>query len=57
MCLNSKNEPALIKTILIVTIRFTIISPRKIFKTIILSNTTSIIVAHNYPSVEVSLSL
>ncbi|WP_157946227.1 JAB domain-containing protein [Staphylococcus chromogenes] len=55
--MNSKNEPALIKTILIVTIRFTIISPRKIFKTIILSNTTSIIVAHNYPSVEVSLSL
>src|SRR5699024_9817123 len=50
ICMNSKNEPTHIQTLSIGSINQTVIHPREIFKTAILSNANSIILGHNHPS-------
>ncbi|MBG1554400.1 RadC family protein, partial [Staphylococcus aureus] len=50
ICMNSKNEPTHIQTLSIGSINQTVIHPREIFKTAILSNANSIMLGHNHPS-------
>lgn len=49
-CLNTKNEPTNISIVSIGTLNSSIVHPREIFKTAIVSNSASIIIAHNHPS-------
>lgn len=49
-CLNTKNEPTSISTVSIGSLNSSIVHPREVFKTAILSNAASIIIAHNHPS-------
>lgn len=53
ICMNSKNEPTHIQTLSIGSINQTVIHPREIFKTAILSNANSIMLGHNHPSGDV----
>jgi len=50
LCLNTKNEPTAIHTVSIGSLDASIVHPREVFKTAILSNSASVIVAHNHPS-------
>lgn len=50
ICLNTKNEPNAIHTVGVGTLNSSQIHPRELFKTSILANSASIIVAHNHPS-------
>ncbi len=50
MCLNTKNEVTHIHTVSIGTLNTTLIHPRELFKTAILTNSAAIIIAHNHPS-------
>ena len=56
ICMNSKNKPTHIQTLSIGSINQTVIHPREIFKTAILSNANSIILGHNHPSGDVTPS-
>ena len=56
ICLDSQNKPTNISIVGVGSIRTAIAEPREIFKTAILSNSNSIIVAHNHPSGEVKPS-
>lgn len=56
ICMNSKNEPTHIQTISIGSINKSVIHPREIFKTAILSNANSIMIGHNHPSGDVTPS-
>lgn len=49
-CLNSKNEPTDISTVSVGSLNSSIVHPREVFKIAIMSNSASIIVAHNHPS-------
>lgn len=49
-CLNTQNEPTSINIAHIGSLNSTIVHPREIFKTAILSNACSIIIAHCHPS-------
>lgn len=50
MVLNTKNKIAAVHRCHIGSINASIVSPREVFKSAILNNGTSIIVAHNHPS-------
>lgn len=50
LCLNTKAVPTHIETVHIGTINKSIISPREVMKTAILSNAASVMVFHNHPS-------
>lgn len=56
ICMNSKNEPTHIQTLSMGSINQTVIHPREIFKTAILSNANSIMLGHNHPSGDVTPS-
>ena len=56
ICMNSKNEPTHIQTLSIGSINQTVIHPREIFKTAMLSNANSIMLGHNHPSGDVTPS-
>ena len=49
-CLSTKNEPINLSVVSVGSINSSIVSPREVFKTAILSNSASIILAHNHPS-------
>ncbi|EGC92674.1 putative DNA repair protein RadC [Turicibacter sp. HGF1] len=49
-CLNTKNEPTNISVVSVGTLNKTIVHPREVFKTAILSNACSIVAFHNHPS-------
>jgi DNA repair protein RadC len=49
-CLDSKNKINSLTTVSIGSLNSGIIQPREVFKTAILSNSASIILAHNHPS-------
>lgn len=49
-CLNSKNEPTSITTVSVGSLNSSVVHPREVFKTAIMSNAASIIIAHNHPS-------
>lgn len=50
ICFNAKNEPTHIETVSIGTLSSSLVHPREVFKTIILSNAASFALAHNHPS-------
>lgn len=50
LCLSSKNEPNAIHTVSVGSLDASIVHPREVFKTAILANSASVIVAHNHPS-------
>ncbi|MED1876727.1 JAB domain-containing protein [Brevibacillus borstelensis] len=50
MCLNCKNDPTALHTVSVGSLNASIVHPREVFKTAILSNSASVIVAHNHPS-------
>lgn len=49
-CLNTKNEPTSISTVSVGSLNSSIVHPREVYKTAIISNSASIIIAHNHPS-------
>ena len=49
-CLDNKNAPISINVVSMGTLNASLIHPREIFKTAILSNSASIILFHNHPS-------
>lgn len=49
-CFNIKNEPINISIVSIGTINSSLVHPREVMKTAILSNSSSIMIAHNHPS-------
>lgn len=56
LCLNTKNEVTAMHRLSVGSVNSAIVSPREVFKTAILNNATSIIVAHNHPSGHVAHS-
>ncbi|MEK4244454.1 DNA repair protein RadC [Psychrobacillus sp. FSL K6-2684] len=50
MCLDVKNQPTMINVCHIGSLNASIVHPREVMKTAIMSNSASIIVAHNHPS-------
>lgn len=50
LCLDRKGQPTHLQTISIGTLHSSLVHPREVFKTAILSNSASIIIAHNHPS-------
>lgn len=50
MCLDVKNQPTAINICHILSLNASIVHPREVMKTAILSNSASIIVCHNHPS-------
>lgn len=56
ICLDTQNKPTNISIVGVGSIKAAIVEPREIFKTAILSNSNSIIVAHNHPSGQVKPS-
>ncbi|AJG96778.1 DNA repair protein RadC [Clostridium beijerinckii] len=49
-CLNTKNEPTNISVVSVGSLNSSIVHPREVFKTAIISNSASVIIAHNHPS-------
>ena len=50
VCLDTKNQPINICTVSVGTLNSSLVHPREIFKTAILSNSNQIMLAHNRPS-------
>ena len=50
VCLDRKGEPTAIHTVSIGNLHSSIVHPREVFKVAVLSNSASIILAHNHPS-------
>jgi DNA repair protein RadC len=48
--LDTKNQPIGQHTVSIGTLNATLVEPREVFKTVLLANANSIILAHNHPS-------
>lgn len=53
ICLNSKNHINAVHRCHIGTLNSSVVHPREVFKSAILNNSASIILAHNHPSTEV----
>ena len=49
-CFNTKNEPVNISVVSVGTLNSSLVHPREVMKTAILSNSNSIMIAHNHPS-------
>ena len=50
VCLDTKNQPINICTVSVATLNSSLVHPREVFKTAILSNSNQIMLAHNHPS-------
>lgn len=50
ICLDTKNQPTCIQTVHIGSLNASIVHPREVLKSALLSNSASIIVGHNHPS-------
>lgn len=50
LCLDTKNQPTCVQTVHIGSLNASIVHPREVLKPALLSNSASIIVAHNHPS-------
>jgi len=50
VCLDSKNRPTSIERVSIGSLTSSIMHPREVFKSAIISNAHSVIIAHNHPS-------
>lgn len=55
-CLNAKNEINSVNVVSIGSLNNSIVHPREVFKTAILSNAASIVMMHNHPSGDVTPS-
>lgn len=55
-CMDTKNQPTSISVISIGSLNSAIVHPRELYKVAILSNSASIIIAHNHPSGDISPS-
>ena len=55
-CLNTKNEPTSISVVSVGSLNTSIVHPREVFKTAVMSNSASIILAHNHPSSDITPS-
>lgn len=55
-CLNAKNEVNSVNIVSIGSLNNSIVHPREVFKTAILSNAASIVMIHNHPSGDVTPS-
>lgn len=55
-CLNTKNEPTSISVVSVGSLNTSIVHPREVFKTAVMSNSASIILAHNHPSSDLTPS-
>ena len=49
-CLNTKNEPTSLSVVSVGSLNSSIVHPREVFKTAVVSNSASVIIAHNHPS-------
>lgn len=49
-CIDTKNQPTSINVVSVGTLNSSLVHPREVFKTAILGNSSSVIVAHNHPS-------
>ncbi|QXJ40656.1 hypothetical protein BV455_04033 (plasmid) [Parageobacillus caldoxylosilyticus] len=56
MCLNTKNEVVAVHRCHVGALNMSVVHPREVFKVAILNNAASIIVAHQYPSGNVTPS-
>lgn len=56
-CFNTKNEPVNISVVSVGTLNSSLVHPREVMKTAILSNSNSIMIAHNHPSGSLNPSL
>lgn len=56
MCLNTKNQVVAVHRCHVGTLNASLVNPREVFKSAILNNSNSIIVAHQHPSQDVSPS-
>lgn len=50
LCLNVKNEPTAMQVVHTGSLNASIVHPRDVFKVAVLSNSASVVVAHNHPS-------
>jgi len=50
LCLDTKNQPISLSVISVGSLNSTLVHPREVFKTALLCNSASIILAHNHPS-------
>jgi DNA repair protein RadC len=50
ICLDTKNQPTAINTVSVGSLNSSLVHPREVFKPAILSNSASVIIAHNHPS-------
>jgi len=50
LCLDTKNQPTCLQTVHIGSLNSSIVHPREVLKSAILSNAASILVGHNHPS-------
>ncbi len=50
LCLDSKNQPTSVSKISLGTLNQSMVHPREVFKTAVLSNAAGIIIGHNHPS-------
>lgn len=57
MCLNTKNHVVAVHRCHVGSLNASIVHPREVFKSAILNNTASIIVAHQYPSGDTTPSM
>lgn len=55
-CLNAKNEVNSVNVVSVGSLSSSIVHPREVFKTAILSNAASIVMIHNHPSGDVTPS-
>ena len=55
-CLNTKNEVNSVNVVSIGSLNNSVVHPREVFKTAILSNAASIVMIHNHPSGDVTPS-
>lgn len=49
-CLDNKNQPVSVNIVSMGTVNSSLVHPREVFKTAVLSNAASIILFHNHPS-------
>jgi|SRR5699024_92091 len=57
MCLNTKNNVAAVHRYHLGSLNFSIVHPREVFKSTILNNAASVIVAHQHPSGDITPSM
>lgn len=56
MCLNTKNNVVAVHRCHVGSLNASLVHPREVFKSAILNNAASVIVAHQHPSVDISPS-